>query len=47
MAVMPASVTGLIFSERFDGDSGFMAATLLTTHLGAIITVPLLLMWAL
>lgn len=47
IAVMPVSVTSLVFSERFSGDSDFMAATLLTTHLGAVITVPLLLAWAL
>lgn len=47
VAVMPAAVASLIFSERFDGDSDFVSATLLVTHLGAIITIPLLLAWAL
>ncbi len=47
IAVMPAAVTSLVFSERVDGDSDFIAATLLVTHLGAIITIPLLLAWAL
>lgn len=47
VAVMPAAVASLIFSERFSGDTGFIAATLLITHLGAIVTVPLLLTWAL
>lgn len=47
VAVMPAAVASLIFSERFDGDSDFIAATLLVTHLGAVITIPLLLSWAL
>lgn len=47
IAVMPAAVASLIFSERFDGDTDFVAATLLVTHLGAIITMPLLLAWAL
>jgi predicted permease len=47
VAVMPAAVTSLVFSERFQGDSNFIASTLLTTHLGAIVTIPLLLAWAL
>jgi predicted permease len=47
VAVMPAAVTSLIFSERFGGDSDFIATTLLITHLGAIVTIPLLLGWAL
>jgi predicted permease len=47
VAVMPAAVASLIFSERFNGDTEFVAATLLITHLGAIVTVPLLLAWAL
>ena len=44
---MPAAVTSLVFSERFGGDSDFIASTLLITHLGAIVTIPLLLSWAL
>ncbi len=47
VAVMPATVTSLVFSERFGGDSDFIATTLLVTHLGAIVTIPLLLAWAL
>ena len=47
IAVMPAAVASLIFSERFGGDSDFIAATLLITHVGAIVTIPLLLTWAL
>lgn len=47
IAVMPAAVTSLIFSERFGGDSDFIASTLLVTHLAAIVTIPLLLAWAL
>ncbi|MCF7817884.1 MAG: AEC family transporter [Kiritimatiellales bacterium] len=47
VAVMPAAVVSLIFSERFGGDSDFIATTLLVTHLGAIVTIPLLLAWAL
>ncbi len=47
IAVMPAAVTSLVFSERFGGDSDFIASTLLVTHLAAIITIPLLLAWAL
>ena len=46
-AVMPAAVVSLVFSERFGGDSDFIATTLLVTHLGAIVTIPLLLTWAL
>jgi len=47
VAVMPAAVASLIFSERFGGDSDFIATTLLITHLGAVVTIPLLLAWAL
>jgi len=47
IGVMPVAVASLVFSERFDGDTDFIATTLLVTHLGAIITVPLLLAWAL
>lgn len=47
VAVMPAAVASLVFSERFGGDSDFIATTLLVTHLGAIVTIPLLLAWAL
>jgi len=47
VAVMPAAVASLVFSERFGGDSDFIATTLLTTHLAAVATIPLLLAWAL
>ena len=47
VATMPAAVTSLVFSERFGGDSDFIATTLLITHLGAVVTIPLLLAWAL
>ena len=47
VAVMPAAIASLVFSERFGGDSDFIATTLLVTHLGAIVTIPLLLAWAL
>jgi len=47
IATMPAAVTSLIFSERFGGDSDFIASTLLVTHLAAVVTIPLLLAWAL
>ncbi|MEI6890630.1 MAG: AEC family transporter [Pontiella sp.] len=47
IAVMPAAVTSLVFSERFGGDSDFIASTLLVTHLAAVVTIPLLLTWAL
>jgi len=47
VAVMPAAIASLIFSERFGGDSEFIATTLIVTHLGAIVTIPLLLAWAL
>jgi predicted permease len=47
VAVMPAAVTSLIFSERFGGDSDFIASSLLVTHLAGIVTIPLLLAWAL
>ena len=39
----PKTGASLIFSERFGGDSDFVATTLLVTHLGAIVTIPLLL----
>jgi predicted permease len=47
VAVMPAAVASLVFSERFGGDSDFIATTLLVTHLAAVVTIPLLLAWAL
>jgi len=47
IAVMPAAVASLVFSERFGGDSDFIATTLLVTHVAAVATIPLLLAWAL
>jgi len=47
VAVMPSAVASLVFSARFGGDSDFIATTLLITHLGAVVTIPLLLAWAL
>ncbi len=47
VAVMPAAVTSLVFSDRFGGDSDFIASSLLITHLAAVVTIPLLLAWAL
>jgi len=47
VAVMPAAVASLVFSERFGGDSDFIATTLLITHLAAVVTIPVLLAWAL
>jgi len=39
-------VAGTILSV-IDGDSDFIASTLLVTHLAAVVTIPLLLAWAL
>jgi len=47
IAVMPAAIASLVFSERFGGDSDFVATTLLVTHVAAVATIPLLLAWAL
>ena len=47
VAVMPAAMASVLFSERFGGDSDFIAGGLLLTHLWALVTVPLLLAWAL
>lgn len=47
VAVMPSAMVSIIFSERFGGDSEFIAGGLLLTHLWALITVPLFLAWAL
>ena len=47
VATMPAAIASLVFSERFGGDSDFIASSLLVTHVAAIVTVPLLLSWAL
>ena len=47
VAVMPAAIASLVFSERFGGDSDFIATTLLVTHLAAVVTIPVILSWAL
>ena len=47
VTVMPSAVVSVIFSERFGGDSEFIAGVLLLTHLAALVTIPLLLIWAL
>ena len=47
IAVMPSAMVSVLFSERYGGDTDFIAGGLLLTHLGAIVTVPLFLAWAL
>ena len=47
VAVMPSAMASILFSERYGGDTDFIAGGLLLTHLGALITVPLLLAWVL
>lgn len=47
VAVMPSAMASILFSERYGGDTDFIAGGLLLTHLWALITVPLLLAWAL
>ncbi len=47
VAVMPSAMASILFSERYGGDTDFIASGLLLTHLWALITVPLLLAWAL
>lgn len=46
IAVMPSAMVSVLFSERYGGDTDFIAGGLLLTHLGALITVPLFLAWA-
>lgn len=41
VAVMPCAITSVTLCEVFDGDSDFAAATVLATHVGALIAVPL------
>jgi len=41
VAVMPCSVASVMLSDVYDGDSDFAAASVLTTHLAALATVPL------
>ncbi len=40
VAVMPSAMVSVIFSERYGGDSEFIAGGLLLTNLWAVITVP-------
>jgi malate permease and related proteins len=47
IAVMPSAMVSVLFSERYGGDTDFIAGGLLLTHLWALLTVPLLLAWAL
>ncbi len=47
IAVMPSAMVSIIFSERYGGDSEFIAGGLLLTHLWALITVPLFLAFVL
>jgi predicted permease len=46
-AVMPSAMVSVLFSERYGGDSEFIAGGLLLTHLCALVTVPLFLAWLL
>lgn len=47
IAVMPSAMVSVLFSERYGGDTDFIAGGLLLTHLWAVVTVPLFLAWAL
>lgn len=47
IAVMPSAMLSVLFSERYGGDSEFIAGGLLLTHLWAVVTVPLFLSWLL
>ena len=47
VAVMPSAMVSVLFSERYGGDTDFIAGGLLLTHLWALLTVPLFLAWAL
>jgi malate permease and related proteins len=46
ISVMPSAMVSVLFSERYGGDTDFIAGALLLTHLWALLTVPLLLAWA-
>ena len=46
VAVMPSAMVSALFSERYGGDTDFIAGGLLLTHLWALVTVPLFLAWA-
>ncbi len=43
VAVMPVAIASILMSEIYGGDKNFMSATVLTTHLLALVTVPVLL----
>lgn len=47
VAVMPSAMVSIIFSERYGGDSEFIAGGLLLTNIWAILTVPLFLAFSL
>lgn len=47
ISVMPSAMVSVLFSERYGGDTDFIAGALLLTHLWALLTVPLFLAWAL
>ncbi len=46
ISVMPSAMVSVLFSERYGGDTDFIAGGLLLTHLGALVTVPVFLAWA-
>ena len=46
VSVMPSAMVSVLFSERYGGDTEFIAGGLLLTHLWALITVPVFLAWA-
>lgn len=46
VAVMPTAMVSVLFSERYGGDTDFIAGALLLTHLWALVSVPALLAWA-
>ena len=46
VSVMPTAMGSVLFSERYGGDTDFVAGALLLTHLWALVTVPILLAWA-
>ncbi len=41
VAIMPCAITSVTLCEVFDGDSDFAAATVLVTHVAALLTIPL------
>ncbi|MFW5802288.1 MAG: AEC family transporter [Verrucomicrobiota bacterium] len=41
VAIMPCAITSVTLCEVFDGDSDFAAATVLITHIAALVTIPL------